>query len=119
MSAPVWRPVFEADFLEPGTPQRVVVEGLPPLCVVQLAEADGGGVFVVADTCTHGDASLSEGFVEGDAIECPFHAGTFCLRDGRATREPAVEPVRAWPARVVDGRVEIEDGVDDRGVVEP
>jgi nitrite reductase/ring-hydroxylating ferredoxin subunit len=112
VSAPVRRAIFEADFLEPGTPQRVVVDGLPPLCVVQLPASEGGGVFVVADTCTHGDASLSEGFVEGDAIECPFHAGLFCLRDGRATKEPAVEPIRTWPATVVDGQVCID-------VVEP
>lgn len=115
MNDPDWRPVFDADFLEPGTPQRVLVDGLPPLCVVRLDEADGGGVFVVDDTCTHGDASLAEGFVEGDRIECPFHAGTFCLRDGRATGEPAVEPLRAYPARIVDGQVCIAGG----RVVEP
>jgi len=115
MTHPVWRPIFEADFLEPGTPQRVVVDGLPPLCVVRLADADGGGAFVVDDACTHGDASLSEGFVEGDRIECPFHAGTFCLRDGRATGEPAVVPVRAYPTHIVDGQICIAP----EGLVEP
>ena len=105
MTDPAWRAIFDAAFLEAGTPQRVVVDGLPPLCVVQLADADGGGTFVVDDTCTHGDASLAEGFVEGDAIECPFHAGTFCLRDGRPTGEPAVVPIRAYATRVIDGQV--------------
>ena len=114
MSEPSWRPVFEADFLEPDTPQRVVVDGLPPLCVVRVSDAAGGGVFVVDDACTHGDASLAEGFVEGDAIECPFHAGRFCLRDGRAVGEPAIDAVRAYPARIVDGRVciAVEGAVD-------
>lgn len=90
--------------VEIGMPRRIVVEGLPPLAVFKLED----GYFVIADTCTHGQASLCEGFVEGDEIECAWHAGRFCIRDGRATAPPAVEPLRSWPARVVGGQVCIE-----------
>ena len=41
-----------------------------------------------SDVCTHGGASLSEGFVVGDEIECPWHSGRFCIRDGKATALP-------------------------------
>ena len=102
---PGWRALFEADFVEVGTPQRVVVEGLPPLCIVRL---EGDEFHVLDDTCTHGEASLADGFVGGDEIECPFHAGKFCVRDGRATAMPAEEPIRVWPARVIGGQVCIE-----------
>jgi len=105
MSELNWRPIYEADFLEAGAPQRVVVEGLPPLCVVQL---EGGGLHVVDDTCTHGQASLADGFVEGDEIECPWHNGKFCLQDGRATSGPASDPIRVYASRVVDGKVCID-----------
>jgi len=104
---PGWRAVFEAELIEVGTPQRVVVDGLPPLCIVRL---DDDGYHVVADTCTHGQAQLSDGFVEGDEIECPWHSGKFCLRDGRATAMPAEAPIRVWRARVIDGQVCIEFG---------
>ena len=100
-----WRPLFEADLLEPGTPQRVVVEGLPALALFRL---DDGSCHVTADACTHGDASLSEGFVEGDEIECPWHGGRFCVRDGKATAPPAAFALRTWPVRVVDGQVCID-----------
>ena len=90
--------------VEIGMPRRVVVEGLPPLAVFQLED----GYFVIADTCTHGNASLVEGFIEGDDIECPWHSGRFCIRDGRATTFPAVDPVQAWPTSVVDGQVCID-----------
>lgn len=105
MSEVAWRPIYEADFLEAGTPQRVVVDGLPPLCVVRL---ESGALHVVDDTCTHGEASLADGFVEGDDIECPWHSGKFCLKDGRATAMPASDPIRVYPARVVDGQVCID-----------
>ena len=105
-----WRPLFEADLLEPGTPQRVVVAGLPPLALFKLQD---GSCHVTADACTHGDASLSEGFVEGDEIECPWHGGRFCVRDGRATAPPAGFALRVWPVRVVDGQVCIALAADD------
>lgn len=100
-----WRPLCDAADVEVDVPRRVEVEGLPPLAVFRLED---GSVHVTDDTCTHGQASLSDGFVIGDEIECPWHAGKFCVRDGRATALPAVEPIRVYPARVVDGRVCIE-----------
>ena len=99
-----WRALCAVGDVEEGMPRRVVVEGLPPLAVFQLGDEH----FVIADTCTHGQASLSEGFIEGDQIECPWHAGRFCIRDGKAMAAPAVDDVVSWPARVVDGRICID-----------
>lgn len=99
-----WRPLCPTGDVEDGMPRRVVVDGLPPLAVFQLEDR----YFVIADTCTHGQASLVEGFIEGDQIECPWHAGRFCIRDGKAMSTPAVDDVKAWPTRVVDGQVCID-----------
>jgi nitrite reductase/ring-hydroxylating ferredoxin subunit len=101
---PGWQAIFEADFLEVGTPQRVVVEGRPPLAIFRLDD----GCFVTDDTCTHGEASLADGFVVGDEIECPWHSGKFCVRDGRALAMPATDAIRAYKTRVIDGQVCIE-----------
>ena len=101
IAAAPWRPLCAIGDVEEGMPRRVVVDGLPPLAVFQLED----GYFVIADTCTHGQASLVEGFIEGDQIECPWHAGRFCIRDGKAMAAPAVDDVRAWSARVVDGQI--------------
>jgi nitrite reductase/ring-hydroxylating ferredoxin subunit len=99
-----WRLLCPTGDVEEGMPRRVVVDGLPPLAVFRLED----GYFVIADTCTHGQASLFEGFVEGDQIECPWHSGRFCIRDGKAMGAPAVDDVRAWPATVIDGQVAID-----------
>jgi len=67
----------------------------------------GGNVHATANRCTHGDASLSDGFLEGHEIECPFHQGRFDVRTGAATCAPAEVALATWPARVVDGAVEL------------
>ena len=66
-----------------------------------------GAVFATANRCTHGDALLCDGFLEGHEIECPHHQGRFDVRTGEATGPPAEVALATWPARLVDGRVEL------------
>jgi nitrite reductase/ring-hydroxylating ferredoxin subunit len=47
--------------------------------------------------------------VDGDEIECPLHAGRFCIRDGRATEEPCEEPLKTYQAVEQDGAIFIRD----------
>src|SRR6478735_10557084 len=67
-----------------------------------------GEVFATSARCTHGDAALCDGFVEGHEIECPLHQGRFDVRTGAATGAPAEVALATWPARIVDGRVELQ-----------
>jgi nitrite reductase/ring-hydroxylating ferredoxin subunit len=83
---------------------RVEVEGRPPLAVYHL----DGEFFVSDDTGSHGTASLSEGFVEGGQVECPWHSGLFCLKTGAALNFPAITPIRVYVAIVKDGAVFID-----------
>ena len=69
---------------------------------VCLARTEDGELFAVDDTCTHEDESLSEGWVEGDCIECPAHNSIFDLRTGDAITLPATDPVPTYPV-TVDG----------------
>jgi p-cumate 2,3-dioxygenase ferredoxin subunit len=56
-----------------------------------------GEIFATADLCSHGDALLSEGFVEGSEVVCPFHMGRFDIRTGQATGAPCHLPIRTIP----------------------
>ena len=64
-----------------------------------------GEFFATDNICTHGQARLCDGFLDGFEIECPHHQGKFDVRDGRATCEPATLDVRSYPVRVEGGRV--------------
>jgi nitrite reductase/ring-hydroxylating ferredoxin subunit len=67
-----------------------------------------GEFYVTDDACTHGPGLLSEGYVEGDVVECNFHGGQFNIRTGEVVSPPCMVPVRTYPANVVDGKVIIE-----------
>jgi naphthalene 1,2-dioxygenase system ferredoxin subunit len=66
-----------------------------------------GTVYATANRCTHGDALLCDGFLEGHEIECPYHQGRFDVRSGAATGAPATVPLETWPARLEGGSVQL------------
>lgn len=57
---------------------------------VAVAVLDDGRAFVVPDMCPHGNALLSAGFVEGEALICPRHGWAFDLPSGTCQGRPAV-----------------------------
>ena len=81
--------------LEDGAVQRVELEGE----VLAIARV-GAEIYVVTDRCTHEEASLAEGFLEGHVIECPRHGACFDLRDGRVLSLPAVKSLRTYPVKI-------------------
>jgi naphthalene 1,2-dioxygenase ferredoxin component len=66
-----------------------------------------GAVFATDNRCTHGDARLCDGFVEGHEIECPHHQGRFDIRSGAATGAPASLALATYPARLMGERVQL------------
>jgi nitrite reductase/ring-hydroxylating ferredoxin subunit len=90
-----------------GEVRRVDAGGLA-LAVYNL----DGQFFVTDDACTHGPGSLSEGFVEGDVIECNFHQGCFNIRTGEVVKPPCMVPIKTYKTLVDAGKVYIEIGAD-------
>lgn len=77
---------------------------------VAIAVFNVNGVFyAIDDTCTHQDASLSDGWLEGCAVECPLHAACFDLRTGLPSGPPARKPVRTHEVLVSDGTVYVNE----------
>jgi naphthalene 1,2-dioxygenase system ferredoxin subunit len=65
----------------------------------------GAEVYATDNVCTHGQAPLSDGFLEGNTIECPLHQGKFDVRDGKPLCEPVDEPLRTYPVRIAGSRL--------------
>ena len=82
------------DSLIEGKPVAVEVEGVQ-VCVAKV----GDEVFAVADTCTHSEASLSEGEITGGKIECWLHGAEFDLRTGEALTPPATAPLKTFSVK--------------------
>ena len=67
-----------------------------------------GNFYVTDDSCTHGPGSLSEGFLDGEVIECNFHQGCFNVRTGEVVTPPCVVPIKTYRTVVEDGVVHVE-----------
>lgn len=90
--------------LETDVALRVVVAGTP----VAVVKDSTGAVYAIGDTCTHGDISLSEGFVEDDTLECWAHGSKFSLLNGRPLTLPAYQPVPVFRVSVEGGDVLVD-----------
>lgn len=77
---------------------RVLIDDYP----VAIVKDSMGVIHAVGDTCSHADISLSEGEVEGCAIECWGHGSQFDLRSGQPLQLPAYDPVPVF-AVTIDG----------------
>ena len=82
--------------LAPGELKRVEI-GDVALC---LAHVKDGGFCAVADLCTHEEVELSDGWLDGDEIECPMHGSRFNARTGAVRGLPANKPVQAYAVEV-------------------
>lgn len=84
-------------------PVRVEKNG-QTICVARI----GDEVFAIGDTCTHSEASLSEGDITDTRIECWLHGAEFDLRTGAAVALPATQAVKSYPVHIVADSVTIE-----------
>ncbi len=89
--------VAKADELNPGEMMYVEV-GDEPVCLINL----DGEYFALNDICTHQDASLSDGTIDGEELECPLHGGVFNVEPANPSPSPSLSPWRpigfAWSA---------------------
>ena len=86
-----------------GKPIKIEKDGRA-ICVARV----GDEVFAVDDTCSHSDASLSEGDVTDFKIECWLHGAEFDLRTGEALTPPAVAPLKSYSVSVDGDSVTVD-----------
>jgi 3-phenylpropionate/trans-cinnamate dioxygenase ferredoxin subunit len=88
-----------------------------PMGKIKVVEADGrrialcnygGKIYAIADECTHDRGPLDQGELIGHEVECPRHGARFDIETGRATRLPAVRPVKTYPVVVNDSSIAVE-----------
>ena len=100
MSNPAWIDAMSADDLPADDVMGLALAGRD-LALYTV----GSEVYATDNLCTHGNARLCDGFLEGHEIECPYHQGRFDIRNGAATLEPCVDAIRSYPVKVDGGRV--------------
>jgi nitrite reductase/ring-hydroxylating ferredoxin subunit len=77
--------------LAPGSVKAVAV-GANTLAVYNI----DGKFYVTDDECTHAAASLADGMLDGDVIECCMHMGSFHVPTGDVVAPPCEVPLRTY-----------------------
>lgn len=103
-----WHEAFPLEVLPEGA-AKVLAVGALKLAVFRVGDA----VYAVDNACPHEGYPLAQGKLSGCVLTCNWHNFRFDLRDGRCL--VGEEAVRAYPARVVEGRVQVDLAEPDPG----
>ena len=68
----------------------------------------GDKLYAIEDVCPHAYALLSQGFVEGEEVECPLHGALFHIPTGKCLAQPADRDLATYPVREEGGRIFVE-----------
>ena len=96
--------VCNASDVPPGEMLGIEHAELPPLALYNVE----GEYFATSNVCTHAVAMLTDGYLEGDQIECPMHGGMFNVRTGEPTHFPCIEAIATYRVEVRGGEVFID-----------
>jgi 3-phenylpropionate/trans-cinnamate dioxygenase ferredoxin subunit len=88
-----------------GESRRVGAPDADP--AIALFHTEDGQILAIDDTCSHQQASLADGWLEGCEIECPLHSSRFDLRTGAVDAPPARLPVRTHEVVIQDGVIHV------------
>jgi 3-phenylpropionate/trans-cinnamate dioxygenase ferredoxin subunit len=79
---------------------------------IAIVRTKADQVYALNDKCSHGEISLSEGFVDNETIECWAHGAKFSLETGEALTLPAYEPVAKYEVIIDNGDIFLEIDAD-------
>lgn len=100
-----WVTAAKVAALGAGEVLGVEVGGKP----VALYNVDGT-VYATDNLCTHAFAYLSDGWLDGDVIECPLHAGRFEVKTGKGLGPPIPCDIKTYPVRIAGDDIEVQLG---------
>lgn len=100
-----------SDFIRVASVSEVPVGGSKCVTIrrkrVALFNLDGQ-IYAIDDVCSHAEAYLSEGRVDGDQVICPLHGARFRIKTGEALTLPAVTPVDTYEVKVEGDEVYVK-----------
>ena len=102
-NGPEWATVAKLSDLAPGDVRGVEIGDIS----IALYNLDGE-IRATDNICTHAFAMLSDGWLDGDCIECPVHQALFNVKTGAAVSPPAYQAVKTYPCRVEGENIMIE-----------
>jgi naphthalene 1,2-dioxygenase system ferredoxin subunit len=66
-----------------------------------------GQIYATHNVCTHANALLSDGWLDGDVIECPLHGGRFEVQTGKGLGPPIICDLAILPVRIEGNKIQV------------
>jgi 3-phenylpropionate/trans-cinnamate dioxygenase ferredoxin subunit len=98
-----WRQIITRDKVSPDAPFAFQVEERE-FAIFQV----GDSYHALDNICPHAFALMSEGFVEGDKVECPLHGAVFHIPTGLCLAPPADSDLKSYPVRVEGDQILVD-----------
>jgi nitrite reductase (NADH) small subunit len=95
--------VARAADIQPGRGMLVETDGL----VLAVFNGGAGRFYACGAICPHEDGPLADGWIEGDAVVCPWHGFDFDLATGACRVDPDLA-VPVYSARLAGDAVEVD-----------
>ncbi len=90
-----WHLAGKLGEMEDDEPMVAAIDG-HQIALCKVAER----IYAIDNICTHEFACLSDGYMEGDEVECPLHQARFHIPTGKALSAPAEEDLRTYEVKV-------------------
>jgi nitrite reductase/ring-hydroxylating ferredoxin subunit len=100
-----WVTVAQRKSLGEGEAMAVEAAG-KPIALYDVA----GEIYATDNVCTHAFAMLSDGWLDGDVIECPLHAGRFEVKTGKGLGPPIPCDIKTYKTRILGDEIQIDLG---------
>src|SRR5579863_8852075 len=102
---PEWKSVASRSSLSEGDMRAIAVSDK------QIALYDvEGEIFATDNVCSHAFAMLTDGWLDGNEIECPLHAGRFDVKTGKGLGPPIQCDIKSYRVRLVGDDIKEELG---------
>jgi naphthalene 1,2-dioxygenase system ferredoxin subunit len=69
-----------------------------------------GEIFATDNLCSHAFAFLTDGWLDGEEVECPLHAGRFEIKTGKGLGPPIPCDIKTFPVRIENGQIQVKLG---------
>jgi 3-phenylpropionate/trans-cinnamate dioxygenase ferredoxin subunit len=68
----------------------------------------GDQIHALENVCPHAYALLTQGFVDGDTVECPLHEAVFHIPTGKCLKEPGGRDLKVYAVRLAGEEIQIK-----------
>jgi len=109
-----WQPVpekFTKVLLEGRLTEGMLIKAMAGDTPILLYKK-GDTVCAISETCSHAGGPLSEGELDGNLVQCPWHASRFDICTGQVRGGPATVSQVRYETRIQNGQIEVRRSED-------